>query len=288
MTGNKRERLTDAFVGLVCRGPAPRPVEVEGLALLAVPSRRVVLAVARQLPLPVMHAPRSVAVALAPTPDREVRHGVEERPGRAQRRRRRRSLVGEVVLSLVRQQTGEPVEHDLDVCGGHPVLEHGRVVEVVGGRAALQGAERDAGHGPRVGAGVRAQGLLLVGLGDGHPGGSPVHPPALTGVELEGVPGLAEVHGLVERQRIGFGRVAELQRDVGQLVLLSQRQGERDVVQGVREGLAHPAGQVVGVVEVGQVVRGVSPLRVGGVADLAAGRRSRRRAVSCGRGSARA
>uniref|UniRef100_A0A182TVF3 Uncharacterized protein n=1 Tax=Anopheles melas TaxID=34690 RepID=A0A182TVF3_9DIPT len=69
--------LTFAFVGVAGIGPAPRPIEVERLAALAVPAGRVVLAVAAHLPVrPGRDAAERVPVALAPAADGKVGHGV--------------------------------------------------------------------------------------------------------------------------------------------------------------------------------------------------------------------
>lgn len=168
----------------------------------------------------------------------------------------------------------QSVEHYPDVGSGHPVLQHRRVVEVGGGRSTLQSAEGDpADWTETVPAGVTmavgATGLLLVRLGDGRAIGPAVDPAALRRVELKRLPGLAVVHGLVDRDRVRLGGArAELQADVRQLVLLAEREGQGDVVRRRREALraderlAAPAGDVVRVVEVGQIVGGeASPRR---------------------------
>lgn len=174
-------------------------------------------------------------------------------------RRRRRRLRG--------RREVQPVEYDLDVGGGHPVLEHGAVVEVARARPALERAERDAGRGragPVEPVRVRAQRLLLVGLGDDRAVRPAVHLAALARVELERLPRLAVVHALVDGHRVRFGRPrAELQVDVRQLVLLAQRQRERHVVGRRERGrrvhrlrgqrLRPPARRVVRVVRVGQM-----------------------------------
>lgn len=175
----------------------------------------------------------------------------------------------------------QSVEHHADVGGGHPVLQHRRVVKVGGGRSALQGAEGDsADRTEAVPAGVTmtigASRLLLVGLGDGGAIRSAVDPTTLRRVELERLPGLAVIHGLVDRDRVRLGGArAELQTDVRQLVLLAEREGEGDVVGRSREALraderlAAPAGDVVGIVEIGQVTGGEAPSRCAVVAHVA-------------------
>lgn len=182
--------------------------------------------------------------------------------------RRHVMLLGAVERLVRLLRHVQPVEDYPDVGGGHPVLQHRRVVEVGGGRSALEGAEGDpADRAEAVAAGVAvavgAPGLLLVRLGDGRAIRPAVDPAALRRVELKGLPGLAVVHRLVDRDRVRLGGArAELQADVGQLVLLAEREGQGDVVGRRREALraderlAAPAGDVVRVVKVGQVARG--------------------------------
>ena len=81
-------------------------------------------------------------------------------------------------------------------------------------------------------------------------------------------PGFSKVHGLVHGHGVGPG-AAELQGDVGEFELLAEREIEGDVPRGLDVGLRHPAGQVVGVVQVGQVSRGKALLRHRGVANAA-------------------
>lgn len=164
----------------------------------------------------------------------------------------------------------EPVEDYSDVGGGHPVLENGRVVEIGGRWSALEGAEGDSTDrseavAPGVAMAVRAPGLLLVGLGYGSPVGPSVDLLAHGRVELEGLPGLAVVHGLVNCDGVWFGGLgAELKTYVSQFVLLAQGECQGDVVRrsgetlGRHQGLASPAGDVVRVVEIGQVGGGES------------------------------
>lgn len=175
----------------------------------------------------------------------------------------------------------QAVEHDADVGRRHPVLQHRRVVEVGGRRPALERAERDPADGrepvaARVPMAVRAPRLLLVRLRDGGPVRPPVDAAALGRVELERLPGLAVVHRLVNRDRVRLGRLrAELQADVGQLVLLAQGEGQGHVVgrrgETLRrdERLAPPAGHVVGVAHVREVARGETAPRRAVVADVA-------------------
>ena len=63
-----------ALVCLVLSGPAPRPVEVERFALLALPAGRVVLAVACEVSVLVVLAPAGVTIALTTTSYGQVRH----------------------------------------------------------------------------------------------------------------------------------------------------------------------------------------------------------------------
>jgi len=199
----------------------------------------------------------------------------------------------------------QPVEYDLHVGGRHPVLEHGAVVEVRGAGTALQRAERDPRHGRRPGpvepVRVRAQGLLLVGLGDDGPVGPAVHLAALSRVELERLPRLAIIHALVDGDRVRFGRLrAELQVDVRELVLFAQRQRERHVVGRRQRGrrvhrlrgqrLGPPARRVVRVVRVGQIGGGVPApgLRVVAHVTRARGRLGRGAQLAVALGAAHA
>ena len=78
------------------------------------------------------------------------------------------------------------------------------------------------------------------------------------------------VHRLVDGEAVRL-LVAELEADVGQLVLLAEAESEADVgglCVGAQE-LAVPARHVVGVVEVGEEARRVMLGRVLRVADLA-------------------
>lgn len=140
-----------AFVGVFGGGSSPRPVEVERLASLAVPSGGVVLTLARQQ----HHArgPRNVAgvlhghaagpmpVALAAPADREVGHRVVLRP-------RSRLPLAVYVVPLVHHM--QPIEYYPNVGRRHPVLQYGGHVEVRCARTTLQRTERN----PRAGSDV--------------------------------------------------------------------------------------------------------------------------------------
>ncbi len=112
----------------------------------------------------------------------------------------------------------------------------------------------------------------MLTLGNGRPILPSVDLAALTGVVLKGMPGLAVVHALEDGHRVRLG-VAELQTNVGELVLLAQRQRDGDILVGAAEGLGHPAGEVVRVVQVGEVVGRVAAAVVRPVAQLAAAHR---------------
>jgi len=175
----------------------------------------------------------------------------------------------------------QTVEHHPDVGGGHPVLEYRRVVEVGSGRPALERAESNSADRAkavtaRVTVAVGAPCLLFVRLGDGRAIRPAVHAATLRRVELKRLPGLAVVHGLVDRDGVRLGGTrAELQAHVRELVLLAEGEGEGDVVGWCRETLraderlAAPAGHVVRVVEVGQVAGGEASARCAVVAHVA-------------------
>ena len=157
---------------------------MEGFAAVALGPGRVVFALADQRPLAVLHALGGVSVALAAAAHLQVGHGVEVGvPGQLR-----------VVLVLVPEGV-QAVEDHADVGGRHPVLQHRRVVEVVGGGPSVQRAEGDeaAAERPHVGVGVGADRLLLVLLGDDGPVGPVEHLLTLRGVELERRPGAAVV-----------------------------------------------------------------------------------------------
>jgi len=175
----------------------------------------------------------------------------------------------------------QTVEHHPDVGGGHPVLEYRRVVEVGSGGPALERAEGNSADrakavAARVTVAVGAPCLLFVRLGDGRAIRPAVHAATLRRVELKRLPGLAVVHGLVDRDGVRLGGTrAELQAHVRELVLLAEGEGEGDVVGWCREALraderlAAPAGHVVRVVEVGQVAGGETSARCAVVAHVA-------------------
>lgn len=188
----------------------------------------------------------------------------------------------------------QPVEYDFDVGGRHPVLEHGAVVKVGGAGPTVQRAECDPRCGERANTvepvGIRAQSLLLVGLGDYGAVRPAVYFAALTRIELERLPCLAVVHALVYGNRVGFGGLgAELQVDVSDLVLLAQRQGECDVVGRRERGrrvhrlsgqrLGPPACRVVRIVGISEEGRGVPALRLCVVAHVTRARASSQLAV---------
>ena len=225
MLGLRIVELTFAFVGILGGGPSPGPVEMKRFASLAVSARGVVFAVAGQLTRGVLDALGSVAVALAPSADGEVRDGVLVGHGRGCRGHNARYDVGRIhghvgdgflqllfrsqhhlllhlffgFLRLFRRRELEPMEDHFDVRGGHPVLKDRRVVEVSGAGPSFQSAERyPRSHGRVADEAVRVgtQGFLFVGFGDRGAVRSPVEFPALSGVELERLPSLAVVHAL--------------------------------------------------------------------------------------------
>lgn len=127
---------------------------------------------------------------------------------------------------------------------------------------------------------VGASRFLFVGRGDGRLVGPSVDPSALARVELEGLPGTSVIGALVDRYGIGSRRFrAELETNIGELVLLPQGEGQGDVVgrrvvgRG-RQGSGSPAGDVVGIVEVGEMVRRMAAVNAGGITDAAGGIRS--------------
>ena len=142
----------------------------------------------------------------------------------------------------------QAVQNYHDVSGRHPVLQHRRGVEVTCRRATLQGTEGDPwrtrdGHGiVEAEVGVGAKGFLLVSLTNHHATPSAVHLPALGREELEGDPGVAIVHGLVDGEGVRL-LTAKLEADVREFVLLAQRERESHVVgvEGVVGGRV-PAG----------------------------------------------
>ncbi len=75
------------------------------------------------------------------------------------------------------------------------------------------------------------------------------------------------VHAFEDRHRVRL-RVAKVERDVGELVLLLQRNGQTDVLTGVHH-VGLPAGDVVRVVQIGQEVRRMRVLSLPAVAQVA-------------------
>ena len=249
--------LTHTLVGLRDGGAGPGSVKVEGLAAFAVDAGRVVATVAGEAAVLVGGAASSVAVTFAASADGEVGQRVVV------------ALPGLLVALLVPVRV-EPIEDHLDISGCHPVLQHRRVVEVVRRRPALERAEGHARAAQRVdvAVGVRAQRFLLVGARDDGARRFGIDLLALARVELEGHPGSAVVGALEYRHRVRSRR-AELQTHVGEFVLFPQGERQGDVLRELHEGLGHPAGQIVGVVQIGEIIRSVASFRVIGVADEA-------------------
>lgn len=250
------ECLTDTLVGFPGCGALPGSVVVERFAPVALRSRRVVFALAHQIPLSVLDALWSMPIALAPSSYLQVRHCVKV------------GVAGQlgVVLILVSKSV-KPAEDHFDVGGRHPVLEHRGVVEVVRRRSAVQGAE---GYEPtcqrvHVCVGVRADRLLLVLLCDSCLVLPVVHLLALSRVKLKWHPRFAIVHGLVDRHGLGSGW-AELQAHICDLKLFTQGQGEGDVLRILHVVFRLPAGEVVRVVEVCQIGRWMGFFGISGVA----------------------
>lgn len=232
---------------------------MERFAPVALRSRRVVLALAHQVILPVLYALRRVPVTLAPTADLQVRHRVKIRvPGELR-----------VVLVFVPERV-QPVERHLDVGGRDPVLQDGRVVKVVRRGSAIQGAERNEPTCQRlhVCVRIRADRFLLVLLRYCRLARLVVHFLALGRVELERHPRFPIIHRLVDSH--GFGsRRAELQAHVSHLKLLAEGQRQRHILRILHVVLRLPAREVMRVVEVRQISGWVRLLGVRGVANVA-------------------
>lgn len=275
----RSHKQTFAFVGVPGGGAAPGSVEVEGLAALAVAAGGVVAAVAgqllgaraRRLALLHGHAARRVAVALAAPADREVRHGVVLGA---------RSALRRAVRLVALAHHVQAVEHHAHVRGRHPVLQHGGHVEVGRARTPFQRAEGEsssAGVLATQSVGIGASRFLLVSGSHSRLIRTPVHPPALARVKLKRLPCQAIIYTLVNRDRIRSRRFrAELEADVGELVLLAEGEREGDVVgRGVvargRQRGGAPAGDVVRVVEVGEQRGRVAAVGARGVAHAARG-----------------
>lgn len=241
------------LVGFPGRGPLPGSVVVEKFASVTFRAGGVVLTVTNQVAIPVSDTPGRVPVTLTAASDLQVGHGVIiGLPGKFR-----------IVFVLVPEGV-EAAESHLDVGSGDPVLEDRAVVKIVRRRAAVQGAESYEASSERVhvGVGVGADSLLLVLLGDGSLVGLVVHFSALGRVELERHPRFAVVHRLVDSHRFG-SRGAELETDICDFEFLAEGEGEGDVLWVLDVVLRLPASQVVRVVQVSQVGRRASFLRVG-------------------------
>ena len=83
---------------------------------------------------------------------------------------------------------------------------------------------------------------------------------------LEWLPRSGVVHTLVDGHGVWLS-VAEVKGDVGQLVLLLERDGQADVLPSVHD-VGLPAGDVVGVVQVGQEVGRVGVFGLAAVAQV--------------------
>ena len=106
--------------------------------------------------------------------------------------------------------------------------------------------------------GIKTERLLLVGSVDRHPVVPLPNLATVPGVVLEGLPRLAMVHRLVDCQRVRL-LVAELERDIRQLVFLAKGEGEGDVtLPGGCQQFTVPASHIVWVVQVCQEGRGVA------------------------------
>ena len=86
-------------------------------------------------------------------------------------------------------------------------------------------------------------------LGNGSPILPSIDLATLTRVVLKGMPRLAVVHALEDGHTVRLG-VAKLQANVGELVLLAQRQRHGYILVWTAKWLRHPAGQIVRIVEV--------------------------------------
>jgi len=182
---------TQTLVGLTGAGPLPGPVIVEGLAAVTLGTLCVVLAVAHQLLLLVLHAARRVPIALAAPADLQLPHCIVI-GGRAGAP----LLLASIPAAQIAEQVRTAEDHT-DVGGRHPVLEHRAAVEVLGGGSPIKCAEGNepTGEGVEVGEPISAEGLLLVLLGDSGFAWFAIDLTALGGVVLVRHPGLAIVHG---------------------------------------------------------------------------------------------
>lgn len=199
------------------------------LASLAVPACCIVLAFTGQLLDPTRsrtryfsflhrHATRRMPITFTTTSNREIGHSIMLTP-------RSCLLLPIHFITLVNHV--KTVEDHPYIGSGHPVLQNRRLVKVRRARATFQSTERQ----PRSAVGfagqsvtIRASGFLFVSGGDGSFVRPAVHSAALARVKLEGLPGASVICTLVDRHRIGPSCFrAELQTDIGQLVLLSKR-----------------------------------------------------------------
>ncbi len=273
---------TYAFIGVIHSGSGPGSVVVEVFAALTVGAVRVVATVTDQFPFPIRDATRGVTVAFTASAHREVGQGVIV------------ALFDAFFFRILVSKRLQTVEDDPDIRGGHPVLQHRAVVEVVRRGPPLQRTERHPGPavGVDVAVGVRTQRLLLVDLGDEGVRFLVVHLLAGAGVELIRDPRLAVIHAFVDGHGVRAGR-AELEADVRDLVLLVQRERQGHVLRILDERFGHPARDVVWVVEISEVGGRMPPLGVRRVADVAVSGRlpilvRRGLAVAAGRAAARA
>ncbi len=83
---------------------------------------------------------------------------------------------------------------------------------------------------------------------------------------LERLPCSGVIHALVDGHGVRLS-VAEVQRDVGQLVLLLERDGQADVLPSIHD-VGLPTGDVVGVVQVGQEVGWMGVFSLAAVAQV--------------------
>lgn len=100
---------------------------------------------------------------------------------------------------------------------------------------------------------VCTQRFLFVGFADHETPRAVENREALGRVVLEWLPRYPVVHTFVYREAVGLF-TAELQVDVSEFVLLAKRQGKSDVlVIAWQHGSGMPTGEIVGIVEVGEI-----------------------------------